>query len=35
MQEIDKFLKPENVDDAPMVLLFIGSHGKQGIQAFF
>ena len=30
MDEIDEFLKPENVADAPMVLLFIGSHGKQG-----
>ena len=29
MNEIDEFLKPENVADAPMVLLFIGSHGGQ------
>ena len=30
MNDINEFLKPENVKDAPMVLLFIGSHGKQG-----
>ena len=30
LNDIKEFLKPENVANAPMILLFIGSHGKQG-----